>query len=172
MKKFFNWILILAACVGSVYLIGLIVPRNQSATSKTNIGPKPDEIYAVLVDFAHWPAWNPDFAVVKERPSNGEHPLWQVTDKSGRTFELEVVALEEDKSCKCAYTVDETRHTLTFDLSWYGQGGRICLSRSADTRSPWLRAKRFLLPASESSALQLLNALCVQLGEPARVEEH
>lgn len=170
MKKFFNWILILGACVGAFYLIGLIVPRNQTETTKTNLQSPPPAIYAVVTDFGSWPAWNPDFLSVKEKYTTREHPLWTVTDKSGRTFELEVTSLEEDRSCQCTYTVDETRHTLRFDLSWCGQGGRVVINRSADTRSPWLRSKRFLLPASEASSLTLLNALTKQLGEPPRAE--
>jgi hypothetical protein len=40
-----------------------------------------------------------------------------------------------------------------------------------DTRDTWKRAKRFLLPTHDASAIALLNGLEEQMGESATAEE-
>lgn len=172
MKKFFNWILVLAACVGAFYLIGLIVPRNQTQGSKTTLTAKPDQLYKVVADPATWSEWHPDVASIQERPERDGHPIWQVTDEHGRTFELEVMVAEDPGAWQGTYTIDGTRFVLRFDFSWYAQGGRARVTKTADTRDRWQRARRFLLPAKESSAIAVLNGLAEHLGEPGSAQSN
>jgi hypothetical protein len=164
-KKFFNWVLVLGACVGAFYLIGLIVPRSQTQGSKTTLTAKPDKLYALVSDPKTWPTWHPDVASVQERPERNDHPIWQVTDKRSRTWEMEVMVAEDPNAWQATYTIDGTRFNLRFDFSWYGQGGRARVTRTVDTRDVWRRAQRFLLPTKEASAVAVLNAMAEQLGE-------
>jgi Polyketide cyclase / dehydrase and lipid transport len=171
-KKFFNWILVLGACVGAFYLIGLIVPRNQQQGSKTDLQASPKQLYALVSDPTTWSAWHPDFTSVQERPERSDHPIWLVTDKHARTFELEVLNAEEPMSWQATYTVDETRFTLRFDFKWHGQGARACVARTEDTRDPWQRARRVLTPSKETSAIGILNAIAGHLGEAGTAEKN
>ncbi len=171
MKKFFNWVLVLGACVGAFYLIGLIVPRSQTSGSKTNLQAKPNQLYALVSDPTTWKDWHPDVAAIQERPKRDDHALWLVTDKHAKSYEMEILSAEEPQTWHAAYTIEGTRFTLRFDFSWYGQGGRARVTRTVDTRDTWQRARRFLLPTSEASAVALLNALAEQLGEPGAAEE-
>src|SRR5262245_53785817 len=156
-KKFFNWILVVGAFVGAFYLIGLIVPRNQTQGSKTTLTAKPDALYKVVNDPTTWCDWHPDVASIQERPGRNDHPVWEVKDKHGRTFDMEVQIQEDPGAWQGTYTIDGTRFVLRFDLSWYGQGGRARVTATSDTRDTWKRAKRFLLPTNESSESALLN---------------
>jgi len=171
-KKFFNWVLVLAGCVGAFYGIGLIVPRSQTLGSRTSLQAKPDEIYKVVSDPSTWSQWHPDVSSIQERPDRDRHKIWLVTDKEARTFELEVTAEEEPTAWQVTYTVDGTRTVLRFDFSWHGSGGRARVAKTSDTRDTWQRAQRFLLPTKEASAIALLNALAEYLGEPGSAEEN
>ena len=171
MKKFFNWVLILGACVGAFYLIGLIVPRNQTQASKTTLQAKPAELFAVVSDPTTWSNWNPDVSAISERSSR-DHKMWSVTDKHARTYDLEVVLEEEPLSWQATYTIEGTRFVLHFDFKWYGEGSLARVTKTFDTSDTWLRAKRFLLPTPEASSVALLNALCQQVGEPGTAKEN
>ena len=45
------------------------------------------------------------------------------------------------------------------------------VTATQDTIDPWVRARRFLLPTKDPSAIQILLALVEHLGEEAKVEE-
>src|SRR5262245_21508791 len=145
-KKLFNWLIVLAACVGAFYGVGLIVPRNQTLVAKTNFTTRPADVFALLSDFSTWPQWHPKIATVQERPEKNDHPVWNVLTKDGRTFEVEVLGAEDEKFWNGTYTIEGTRSTLRFDISWFGTGSRVRVTRTADTRDPWLRAKGFFQP--------------------------
>lgn len=170
-KKFFNWVLVLAGFVGAFYCVGLIVPRSQTSGSKSNLVATPAQIYPWIADVTSWPQWHPDVLSVQERPNKKDRPVWRVTEKSGTTFELEVVDTEEDKAWTGTYSIDTTRYTLRFDLGWYGQGGRLHITRTVDTSDTWERAKGFLWSRDETGAVGLLNALAEQVGEKPEVKE-
>ena len=172
MKKVFNWILVLGGLVGAFYLIGLIVPRNQSQGSKTVLTAKPDALYKIVNDPATWSDWHPDVAAIQERPERNDHPVWEVTDKRGRRYEMEILVQEDPGAWQGTYTIDGTRFVLRFDFSWYGQGGRARVAKSTDTRDTWQRAKRFLLPTKEASAIAVLNGLATEMGEPPAAQEN
>ena len=62
-------------------------------------------------------------------------------------------------------------YTVHFDFIWLGEGTRVRVTTSSDTRDPWKCAKHFLLPSAAVSPLQVLNALSAQLGEEPKAEE-
>jgi hypothetical protein len=169
-KKLFNWLIVLAACVGVFYGVGLIVPRNRTLAAKAVFGATPPEAYAVLSDVSTWPEWHPDVASAREAPERGKNPVWRVQTKDGRAFEVEVMGGEEDKLWSGVYTFDGTRTTLRFDLLYYGQGSRLRLTRIADTRDPWLRAKGFFFSASDAEPVAVLKGLGSYFGESVKAE--
>lgn len=170
MKKFFNWVMVIAGIVGAFYMIGLIVPRNQTQGSKTTLNAKPDQLYDVVSDLTTWSDWNPDVAAVRERPERNGHPIWEITDKKGITHDLEVMVQDDAAAWQGTYTIEGTRYTLRFDFGWYGQGGRARVTKTVDTHDTWQRAWRFLWSPDEASPIALLNALSQHLGEAANAE--
>lgn len=170
MKKFFNWVIVLAAIAGAFYCVGLIVPRSITSGSKTNLTTKPDQVLAVVSDVAGWPKWHPDILSVVPRERRSDHPVWHVTEKGGTSFDIEVLA-DEEATWQGSYTIDDTRYLLRFDFGWFAEGGRVRLIRTIDTRDTWKRAKSFLWSRSETSPIGLLNALAEYLGEHVKVEE-
>ena len=171
MKKLFNWLMVLAACVGAFYGIGLIVPRSQTQGSKTTFTVMPDKLFGLVSDVSTWPEWHPDVASAVERPKNKDNVVWRVTEKSGASYDLEVTTSEDPTLWQCTYVIDETRYTLRFEFGGYGQGGRGRIVRTVDTRNTWKRAKSFLWSREETAPIGLLNALSQQLGEPGTAKE-
>jgi hypothetical protein len=169
-KKLFNWILVLAACVGAFYMIGWIVPRNQSVTSKTTLLEGQTKIFALVADVRGWPAWAPNVSAAHERPERDGIPIWRLTDASGRIFDLEVNESEEPKLWQASYTLEGTTFTMRIDLSGYGQGTHIRVAKRTSTPDPWIRAQHFLLPSHDWKPLAWLNAMAEHFGETATVE--
>jgi hypothetical protein len=170
-KKFFNVLIILAGCAGAVYGIGLIVPRNLTEVSKTNLLSKPDAVYALVSDVTTWPRWHPDVARVEQRPERNDHPIWRITTKSGEMLDLEVKVEDGPAHWMGDYVRKEQRVTLKLDTSWYGEGTSVLFGHTTVTTDPWVRAKHFLLPDGEVSAITLLNAISKGLGEPPHAEK-
>lgn len=171
MKKFFNWVIVLAACVGAFYCVGLIVPRSRAMSSKTNLVAKPDRLYAAVADLSTWREWHPDVASVQERPKQDDHPVWRVTEKDGVSYDVEVTNFEEPGHWEATYTIDGSRYTLRYDFGWYGEGGRVRVKRTVDTRDTWKRAKAFLWSRTETAPVGVLNALAEHMGEPGLAKE-
>jgi hypothetical protein len=170
-KKFFNWILVLGACVGLIYCIGLIVPRSQTQGSKTTLTSGPEQLFALVSDPSTWADWNPEVASIQERPERDKHKVWFVTDQAGRTYEMEVTLSDAPMPfVQANYTVGGTRFVLRFDFNWHGQGSRARVTKTSDTRDVWQRARRFFLPTKEASAITLLNALAEHFGEAGSAE--
>jgi hypothetical protein len=163
-KRFFNWILILGACVGAFYLIGLIVPRSQTQGSKTNLQATPENVLQLVVDPQYWTEWHPDFVSVQPRGERSGRALWSVRDELNRSFEIEVAA-QEGRVWQGSYALDGTRFTLRFEAIGYGEGSRVQVTRTADTPDPWKRAKRFLWSTPECSAVAILNGIAAYFGE-------
>jgi hypothetical protein len=170
-KKFFNWVLVAAACVGAFYGIGLIVPRSQTLASKTTFVADPDKLYAVVADVASWPQWHPDVRAAEERATRKDNPVWKITEKGGTSYELEVQNDEAPSLWQATYTIDGARYTLRFEAWWFGQGSRGRVTRTIDTRDPWRRAKGFLLARDEAKPAGLLNALGAHFGETVTIKD-
>lgn len=171
MKKFFNWVLVLCAFVGVFYGVGMVVPRSVTRSSKTQLQARPEELYTLVTDVSTWPKWHPDVSDVDQRPERNDHPLWRVTTKDGRTYELEVSQADEDSFWQASYTLGGSRCTLRMVFGWAGEGGRLHLTKTVDTKDPWMRARLFLWEGDDSSPLALLNAIAAHLGEAGRAEE-
>ena len=168
MKKLFNWSLVLGAFVAAFYLIGLIVPRNLTQGCKVNFASKTTDVYALFADVATWPQWHPAVSRVEESPKRNGHPLWNITDKEGESYDLEVVQADGEHSFGAVYERDGSRYTLRVDIAWCGEGSRVHVTQAVDTRDTWQRAEHFLLPSSDVSPLALLNAVAAHLGEKAK----
>lgn len=168
MQKFINWILVIAACVGLFYGIGLIVPRATSHKAKIKLSADPRDLYALVADVSTWPGWYPGIAAVSARPAHDDHPVWLVTTKERETYELEITDSEKDSFLQASYSFHGKRCSLRIVFGWDGEGGRIHLTKSSDTPDPWARASMFFWPRDDSSPRMVLDAAAQRLGEENR----
>jgi len=171
MQKFINWLLVIGALVGLFYVVGLILPRTEIKKCETQLTVKPDQLYALVTDVSTWPKWFPDVTAVREGVEKNGFPSWSLTFKDGTTSPLEVMTAEEDSLWLANYVRGGSRITLRFVFGWYGEGGRIHLTKSVDTRDPWMRAKLFLWLNSDATPIAIVNALGQHLGEVGKTRD-
>lgn len=57
-------------------LIGLRLPKTHVAASRIRLSAKPQEVWAVIIDFASHPSWWPGLASVEPGPEVGGCPSW------------------------------------------------------------------------------------------------
>lgn len=171
MQKFINWILVIAACVGLFYGIGVIVPRNSTHKAKIKLDSDPRDLYRLVADVSTWPGWYPGIVSVSARPEHDGHPVWLVTNQERDTFELEITTAEEDSLLTASYSFEGRRCGLRVVFGWDGEGGRIHLTKTQDTPDPWARARMFFWPRDQTSPRKILDAVAAQLGETKRSED-
>lgn len=157
--------------MGLFYLVGLIVPRSNTRKCETQLQTKPDQLYALVSDVSTWPEWFPDVSAVRPGAEKNGLPTWTLSFKDGTSALLEVMNADEDSLWQAFWVREGSRNTLRFVFGWYGQGGRIHLTKTVDTRDPWRRAKLFLWFHPDATPLAVMNALGQYLGEAVKTRE-
>jgi polyketide cyclase/dehydrase/lipid transport protein len=169
-KRFFVLLVIAGACAGVFYVIGLVLPRTQSTASRTNFQANPQEVFKVVSDVANWDDWQPNIARVEERPEKNGHPVWHVTDREGKSWDMDITVVQEPLAFAASYELDGTKRSLRFDIKWLGQGSIVRITSLRDCRSPWVRARRGFTN-EHAELLQVLLGLGRKLGEETKPEE-
>lgn len=163
MKSLLTFVLVLAALAGAAYGVGLVVPRESTSASATNLDTDPALAYALIQDVTRWPAWHPAIAAVRPGEA-GELPTWNVTTNGGSVFELTTVTQEAPTRWEGSYELDGVTTSLRFDLEPFGSGVRLRVVTKTATEDPWLRARNLVLQPEETEPVELLNALVRELG--------
>lgn len=79
----------IALLAGVVALIGSRLPKNHSASRSVFLHQSPDQIYAVVRDFASGPAWRSDVKRIDVHTRPGEPVQFREEGKNGKVnFEL------------------------------------------------------------------------------------
>lgn len=168
MQKFINWVLLLSACVGVFYGIGLVVPRKTTEIARIEFATEPRELFGLIGDVSTWPSWYPDVVSVRKLPEKNGREIWSLTDKAGETFQLEVLESEKESLFVASYFQDGSRYTLRIVFGWAGEGGRLHLTKTVDTGDPWRGARLFLWDGDDVSAPEILDAVAEHFGEARR----
>jgi len=171
MQRFINWVLAIGALVGMFYGIGLIVPRTTTRKAQAQYEAAPEKLYALVADVTTWPSWHPDVSDVRPLESPKDKPVYEVTFKDGRSFRMEVVGFERDKTWAATYELGGTSSRMNVVFGWVGEKGRAYMTRTSDTRDPWRRARLFLWDREQSKPTAILDALAVRLGESVQATD-
>jgi len=164
MKRLTTLICVVGALVGVFYLVGMILPRSRATGSKTTMDSKTTEVYQAIVDLRGWPRWFPGVTRAEEGAERAGHPTWRLTDDKGEMFDLEVTSEDGSSVWIGVFERRGSRFTLRFDVKWFGEGASVFVTEQADTRSPWMRARRFFMN-EHTSMPGILLALGKQLGD-------
>jgi uncharacterized protein YndB with AHSA1/START domain len=96
-----KWLMILGplligliAAVGSVALIGSLLPVGHRASRAAHLNRPRDEVWAVLTDFASHPSWRPKLRAVERLPDHEGHQVWKEIDKHGEALPIEFEVIE------------------------------------------------------------------------------
>jgi uncharacterized protein YndB with AHSA1/START domain len=74
--------LAVAAVVILVIAIGLMLPRDHTATRTADVSVPPDQVWAVITDVASYPKWRPDVKRIESLPLADGHASWREIRRS------------------------------------------------------------------------------------------
>jgi uncharacterized protein YndB with AHSA1/START domain len=81
-----RWLVFLGLAVAAVALliiaIGLMLPRDHTATRTADVSVPPDQVWAVITDVASYPKWRPDVKRIESLPQAGGRASWREIRRS------------------------------------------------------------------------------------------
>lgn len=166
-----QWVLIgLGSVLGVVVLLALVgcfYASEHIAGKSLRSKRSPEEIWAIITDFAAVPSWHPEVGKVEQLPDRQGHAVWRETDKRGYPIELETAeAVAPTKLVRRIADVSGPfTGTWTFDLAAEGKGTRVTLTEHGRITNPLFRLmfRTFMTP---TFYLELyLKALAAKLGD-------
>jgi len=165
MKVLIVALILLGAVLGMaamVLVIGLFVPRVHEDRKVKELPVKPEEAWAKLTDFPHFPDWQPWMAnVEKLSGEEGLGTVWRHKEKSGDHLDLEVTTWEPNR--KLVTTIADKN--LPFSGSWTTEieptetGCRVTITERGEIPNPLMRTMWILFQPSKSSVERFLEAL-------------
>jgi uncharacterized protein YndB with AHSA1/START domain len=81
-----KWLAFLGIAVAAVALlvivIGLLLPRDHTATRTADVSAPPDQVWAVITDVASYPKWRPDVKRIEMLPPVDGRASWREIRRS------------------------------------------------------------------------------------------
>jgi uncharacterized protein YndB with AHSA1/START domain len=140
-----KWLGIIAAVIvvvgAVVYIAGLVIPQNHTASRSAVVSQPPERVWAVITDVPVFPSWRKDVAVVEQLPSRDGKRMWKevMKNRDALTFEAET---EEPPRHLVVRITDKG---LPFGGSWdyvivpEGTGSRITITENGEIYNPVFR---------------------------------
>src|SRR5262245_32768383 len=131
--------IVLGALIGAialVALIGLLLPKSHVARASARYSKTPEELWAVITDFAAQPTWRSDLASATQVTGKAGPPVWQERQKNGQTMPL--ATTEAVPPRRLVRTIADS--TLPFggrwiyDLASEGGGTRLTITEEGEGR--------------------------------------
>src|SRR5258708_2445940 len=93
-KRLMTWILWivggLAAFVALVWITGMMLPQNHTASRTLRLKQTPEAVWKVLTDHAAMPQWRSELKKVERMPDVDGHEVWKEYNSMGE-MELEMI---------------------------------------------------------------------------------
>ena len=139
-----SWIaialLVLLAAIGAIVATGYLLPVRHRATRAASYRQSPDELRAIVADFAGQPAWRQGVTKVESLSSNSGNPTYRETSKNGVvTYEViesgprRIVTRIADKSLPFG-------GTWTYQIEDHEGGARLRITEDGEVYNPIFRA--------------------------------
>jgi hypothetical protein len=169
-----TWLLLAAgaliACLGVVYLVGAMLPRDHHATRQGHFRAKPEVIYAVL---AGPPDWRPDVKAYGDLPErNGRRQWWeQDAHRQKVTFEL----VEDHPPSRRVVRIADQGLPFggrwTFEIATASDGGAdLRIHEDGEIYNVMFRFLARFFFGYHSSIEGFLRDWGAKFGEPVRIE--
>lgn len=166
-----KWVLIVLGALVALVLIclaiGALRPRGHVASSRVDLAAGREAVWAVLADFAGWPAWNSAATGMERKPDREGKPVWVVTGGWG---DMPYVVDVLEPPARLVTRIPEDAG-IGFSGSWTyeleereGGGSRLTITERGEVSNPLFR---FMMIFSDNRATQrkFMRDLAGHLGE-------
>jgi uncharacterized protein YndB with AHSA1/START domain len=167
-----KWLLIIGSAlvllVVATLVVGLFLPADHVATTRSSIAASPSEVWALVSDWEAWAEWQPEITGVEARPDRDGHPVLLVTGGWGSML-IEVV--ESDEARRLVTDVDggAFRGRWTYDIEASSEGTLLTITEQGTVSNPLFRAM-MLFHDNHATMLAYHRALGDRLGVAVTAE--
>lgn len=164
-------VLLVAAAVAAVYLIGALQPLGHVASSQIRLSQPPDEVWATVSDFRGWPGWNSAVQSVRRGEDRDGKPVWVVVGEWG---DLPSIVEVFEPPGKMVTRIPEGAGlgfggSWTYEIESDGTGSRVRITERGEVDSPLFRAM-MLWWGQHETLEQFLRDLGKKFGETVEPE--
>ena len=134
-------VIVLAGLAALVFVIGMILPATHQVSRSVVIEKRPDEIWAVITDFASNPSWREDIQSVSLMSDQEGRQVWREESKTGDVIPYETVE-SRPPTRLVRRIVDPSLPfggTWTIDLAPEGATTRVTVTENGTVRNPIFR---------------------------------
>jgi uncharacterized protein YndB with AHSA1/START domain len=171
-KKIFLGLLAAAALlVVVVVAVGYLLPEEHVASVTAEIGRPPEEVWAVLTDFAAHPAWREDLKQVERLPERAGLAVWREESGFG-PLAYEVDELEPPRRFVTRIADPDLPFsgTWTYEIVPAGGGCRVTITERGRIPNPLFRFVSRFVMGHTATMEQYLGFLERHFGEDGTVQ--
>ena len=170
-----KWLLIIVGClvalVGALYLVGLFLPREHSATCRARFRADAQSLFDRLADVEGYPRWRSDVRSAKRIAlPDGSPGFVEETGEGPRTYALEASEPLRRMVVRVADADLPYGGTWTFQIATDGDGTVLSASEDGFVDPPLFRTLARFVFGHHATLESYLNALAAGLGESVTIE--
>lgn len=154
-----------------ILVVGLFLPADHVATTRSRIDASPSDVWGQLADWEGWADWQPEITAVETRPDHDGRPVLLVTGGWGSML-LEVVESDEPRRMVTDVDGGAFRGRWTYEIERSDGGSVLKITEEGTISNPLFRSM-MLLHDNHATMLAFHRALGERLGvavEAERVE--
>lgn len=167
------FVVLIVLPVLAVLGLGLTTPADHVASSTATYGTPAAEVWARIVDFERWPAWNSFMESVEAGPPRDGKPTWTFETSMG-PMPIVVETVQEPTRMVTRIPADAElgySGTWTYEIEVLASGTRVTLTEHGAVPNPMLRGVTALLMDPHEGLNGFLEDLGGLLGEEVVAEE-
>lgn len=163
---------VLTALVVLATAVGWMRPAGHVASSRVDLEARRDDVWAALVDFAGWPAWNTGVDAMESAPDRDGRPVWVLRGPWG---EMPSIVEELDPPSRLVTRIPDDAGigftgSWTYELAERPDGGsRVTITERGEVESPWQRLM-MIFGDAHATQRQFLRDLGARMGETVEPE--
>ena len=151
-----------------VYRIGLMVPRNHSASVRARYAQRPEEVWKAITDIDGLRTWREDLKSVERKPDIGGKPAWIEHSRHG-ALPFEVVEWEPPRKLVTRIADDDGKlpfgGTWTWTIRPVADGSEVTISEKGFIKPALFRLMTRYVFGYTRTMQQVMRALGKKFGE-------
>jgi len=153
---FVSILLVLTTLVVILYVAGSTLPKEHVASSSRDFKSSQHDVWLVLADFSHWPAWRSDLKEIKLAQNGFTEVL-----SSGESIDYRIEEFTTPERIVIRIATEGLPYggSWTFKLTSVGEGCRVTITESGEVYNPIVRVISKYLIGHTSSMERCLEDL-------------